>query len=101
MRQRGRKSLNEVALNVIDCERASLAAPAFLTKAEALIFVALATSVSHLRAVDAPMLASLAQAIALTHRLARNPKRIAEWERAARIDRPKPTVGSRALPDVS
>ena len=38
----------------------------------------------HLKPADAPLLASLAQAIILSRRLARDPAKVAEWEKAIR-----------------
>jgi hypothetical protein len=83
MRRRGRKSADELALNVIDCAQRQLEPPVFLSKAERSIFTEIAASAAHLRPVDVPLLASLVQAAALAHRLARNPARIGDWERAA------------------
>jgi hypothetical protein len=86
MKQRGRKSLANLALNVIDCAQAPLVPPAFLTKTERALFTDIAASATHLKPVDVPLLTSLVQAAALAHRLAqaRNPVRIGDWERATR-----------------
>ena len=84
MRQRGRKSAaNLVAFPVIE-NRSRLEPPRSLTKREREVFVELAAHAGHLKPCDAPLLASLAQSIILSRRLARDPAKVAEWEKTVR-----------------
>jgi hypothetical protein len=68
----------------IDASRFRLRPPKSLTKAEQEVFAELAAQASHLRPADAPLLASLAQAILLSRKLARDPSKAKEWDRTAR-----------------
>jgi hypothetical protein len=84
MRQRGRKSAaNLVTFPVIEL-RSRLEPPRSLTKRERETFTELTAHASHLKPADAPLLASLAQSIILSRRLARDPARVTEWEKAVR-----------------
>ena len=86
MRQRGRPSADVVALNLI-APASSLAAPAGLNAKERAIFNAIVAAVdpSHFRKSDVPLLHSYVQAVAMVRRLARDGNRIADWEKAARV----------------
>jgi hypothetical protein len=55
-----------------------------LTKSERDQFAELATQAAHLRPADAPLLAALAQTILLARKLARDPSKVSEWEKAVR-----------------
>lgn len=84
MRQRGRKSAaNLVTFPGVE-RRSRLDPPRSLTRRERETFIELAAQAAHLKPVDAQLLASLAQTILLSRRLARDPARVAEWERATR-----------------
>jgi hypothetical protein len=84
MRQRGRKSAaNLVTFPAIE-HRSRLEPPPSLSQAEQEVFTELASHVTHLRPADVPLLASLAQAILLSRQLARDPARVADWEKATR-----------------
>jgi hypothetical protein len=84
MRQRGRKSAaNLVTFPVIE-RRSRLEPPRSLTKREREVFAELAAQAAHLKPADAPLLASLAQAIILSRRLARDSTKVSEWEKAVR-----------------
>jgi hypothetical protein len=84
MRQRGRKSAaNLVTFPAIE-HRSRLEPPPSLSEAERSLFTELAAQATHLKPADAPLLASLAQAILLSRQLARDPARVADWEKAVR-----------------
>jgi hypothetical protein len=53
-------------------------------KGERLQFIELAANAGHLKPVDVPLLAALAQTILLARKLARDPAKVAEWDRALR-----------------
>jgi hypothetical protein len=85
MRQRGRKSsASLLAFPAIEAPRPGPEPPSSLTKSERTLFIELAASAEHLRPSDGPLLASLVHAITLACRLARDPAKIAEWDKAAR-----------------
>ena len=84
MRQRGRKSAaNLVTFPVIE-HRSRLEPPRSLTKREREVFIELAGHAAHLKPADVPLLASLAQSILLSRQLARDPAKVADWEKATR-----------------
>jgi hypothetical protein len=85
MRQRGRKSADQLALRVIDAPRPSLEPPPSLTKPERLLFSELAANAPHLTLSDAPLLASYVQATLMSRRSARDPARIDTWEKSTRL----------------
>ena len=85
MLQRGRRSAEQLALRVIDNPRPSLEPPRGLTKAERSTFTELALTARHLGPSDAPLLASLVQAITLVRKTARDPSRFEAWEKATRV----------------
>jgi hypothetical protein len=64
--------------------RSRLEPPPGLAKREREVFIGLAAQAGHLKATDAALLASLAQAIVLSRRLARDPAKVSEWEKAVR-----------------
>jgi hypothetical protein len=64
--------------------RSRLEPPRGLALREREMFTELAAQAGHLKPCDAPLLASLAQSIILSRRLARDPARLAEWERVTR-----------------
>jgi hypothetical protein len=64
--------------------RLRLDPPRSLSKQERDLFIELAAQAGHLKAVDIPLLASLAQSILLARRLARDPSKAKEWDRAVR-----------------
>jgi hypothetical protein len=82
--QRGRKSPN--ALNITSVSP-RLIAPSSTNAAERAEFdrIVAASAPSHFRPGDIPLIVSLAQANLMTHKLARDPKKIVQWERAARV----------------
>jgi hypothetical protein len=85
MKQRGRKSAasNLVTFPAIE-HRPRLVPPSSLSKSERLQFIELVDNAGHLKPVDVPLLAALAQTIILTRKLARDPAKVGEWERATR-----------------
>ena len=84
MRQRGRKSADNLVTFPVIENQSRLELPRGLTKREREVFVKLAAQAGHLKPCDAPLLASLAQSIILSRRLARDPARISEWEKTIR-----------------
>ena len=84
MRQRGRKSADNLVTFPVIENRSRLEPPRGLTKREREVFVKLAAQAGHLKPCDAPLLASLAQSILLSRRLARDPAKVGEWEKAVR-----------------
>jgi hypothetical protein len=84
MRQRGRKSVTNLVVFPAIENRSRLEPPRGLVRREHAVFVELAAQAAHLKPGDTELLASLAQAIVLSRRLARDPARVAEWERATR-----------------
>ena len=81
-----RRSAASLSVVPIDAARvARLHPPSSLTKVEKSIFSELAANAAHLRAADVMLLASLAQAINLSRRTARDPSKAAVWERATRM----------------
>jgi hypothetical protein len=68
----------------IAAERPRLQPPPSLNEDEQQIFIELAGHAGHLKPADTALLASLAQAIVLARRLAHDPTKVAEWERATR-----------------
>jgi hypothetical protein len=84
MRQRGRKSTaNLVTFPVIE-HRSQLEPPRSLTKREREVFIELAGHAAHLKPADGALLAALVQSIILSRRLARDPAKVGEWEKAVR-----------------
>jgi hypothetical protein len=79
-----RKSSAALSVVPLDVARTALRPPPSLTKVEAEVFIELASHATHLKPADAPLLASLAQSIILSRRLARDPARISEWEKTIR-----------------
>ena len=79
-----RRSAASLSVVPIDVARPALRPPESLSEAERSLFVELASHATHLKSADAPLLASLAQAIILSRRLARDPAKVAEWEKAVR-----------------
>jgi hypothetical protein len=79
-----RKSSAALSVVSIDVARVPPRPPESLDETERETFVELASHATHLKPADVPLLASLAQAIVLSRRLARDPARVAEWERATR-----------------
>jgi hypothetical protein len=86
MRQRGRKSADQLAVNVSGGQR-RLATPKGLTAKEREAFERLVntTSPEQFRPGDTPLLVALAQATIQAHKLGRDSSRIADWERATRV----------------
>jgi hypothetical protein len=86
MRQRGRKSAEALAINVSGTP-ARLTAPPGLTVKERVEFERLvnAADPNHFRKGDIPLLVSLAQATLLARKLGRDPNKVAEWEKATRV----------------
>ena len=81
-----RRSAASLSVVPIDAARvARLHPPTSLTKVERSIFLELAANAPHLKAADAMLLASLAQATNLSRRTARDPSKAAVWERATRM----------------
>jgi hypothetical protein len=86
MRQRGRKSTASLAIVTdVNGARPQLDPPRYLNKAERSLFVELASASAHFRVTDVPLLASLAQATLIARRSARDPAKLATWERAVRM----------------
>jgi hypothetical protein len=85
MQQRGRKSAANLVTFPAVQGRSRLNPPSSLNKAERLEFAELAVNAPHLKASDVPLLASLAQAIIVSRRAARDPSKAAVWERATRM----------------
>ena len=84
MKQRGRKSVDQLALRVVDgSQPQQLESPRGLTKAERSLFTEIAVSAPHLKQSDVPLLASFVQATLLARGSAR-PACIDTWERATR-----------------
>jgi hypothetical protein len=79
-----RKSAAALSVVVPVNVAARLHPPRSLTKAEQEVFIELASHATHLKPADVPLLASLAQAILLSRRLAHDPTKVAEWEKAVR-----------------
>jgi hypothetical protein len=65
--------------------RRRLTPPTSLTKPEQAIFDAIAADNAHLTATDTALLASYAQAVVKTMKLAKEKGAVADWERAARV----------------
>jgi hypothetical protein len=86
MRQRGRKSADQLAVNVSGAP-SRLATPTGLTAKERSEFERLVntTSPEHFRPGDTPLLIALAQATIQVHKLGRDSSRIADWEKASRV----------------
>jgi hypothetical protein len=86
MRQRGRKSAELVAIG-IDGRPPKLTPPADLQEAERAMFVELidACDARHFRPSDLPLLTSYIQATLLARGTVRDPDRVADWERAVRV----------------
>lgn len=82
MPRRSAASLSVVPLDVVHIER--LQPPRGLAKRECEVFIEMSKHAGHLRPADAALLAALAQAIILSRRLARDPAKVAEWEKAVR-----------------
>ena len=85
MKQRGRKSAeNLVTFPVIE-GTPRLTAPSGLTKPERALFAEIAVQAPHLRQSDALLLASLVQATTVARKAARDVSRADTWERAVRL----------------
>jgi hypothetical protein len=87
MRQRGRKSADNLVALVVDGRSPRLMPPAYLNKSERSLFGEMinACASDHFAASDLPLLASLVQATLIARRAARDPGKLAEWERAVRV----------------
>jgi hypothetical protein len=87
MRQRGRPSADLVALPNVSGEPERLTPPADLDEAEAALFAELvgACSPRHFVKSDLPLLVSFVQATLLARGTARDPEKVATWERAVRV----------------
>ena len=86
MKQRGRKSVDQLALRVVDgSQPQQLESPRGLTKAERSLFTEIAVSAPHLKQSDMPLLASFVQATLMSRRSARDPARVDVWERSTRL----------------
>ena len=85
MRQRGRKSADNLVTFPVIERRSRLDPPRGLAKREREVFAELAAQAGHLKPCDAPLLGALVQSIILSRRLARDPARVSEWERATRM----------------
>ena len=91
MRQRGRKSADLIAMNV-DGRPPRLTVPSGLNAKESALAQELIDSAApeHFRATDAPLLVALVQATLMSRSLARDatkardPAKIASWEKATR-----------------
>jgi hypothetical protein len=79
-----RKSSAALSVVPIVVARPALHPPPSLTEPEREVFTELAAQATHLKPADVPLLASLAQAILLSRQLARDPARVADWEKAVR-----------------
>jgi hypothetical protein len=86
MRQRGRKSAAQLAINNVDGTPPRLATPTGLNTKERVVFEALIASTDprHFRKSDIPLIVAFTQATLLSHRLGRNAARTKEWETATR-----------------
>ncbi len=86
MRQRGRKSADQLSINVSGTPP-RLTAPSGLNAKERELFKELvsASEPDHFRETDIPLLVSLAQATLLAHKLGRNPNQVVGWEKACRV----------------
>jgi len=85
MRQRGRKSAELLTFPAVDGSRARITPPSSLTKLERSLFTELAADAGHLVQADAPLLASYVQAVILSRRAGRDPRRIDTWEVSTRL----------------
>jgi len=86
MRQRGRKSAANIALNV-DGTPPRLEPPAYLEHDERTLFSELIASCDarHFVESDLPLLTSFVQATLLARGTARDPLQVAVWEKAVRM----------------
>jgi hypothetical protein len=86
MRQRGRKSADRLAINV-NGDPPRLNPPSGLNPKECKLFEQLiaAADPRHFRESDSPLLVSLVQATLMAHKLGRDPSKVAEWEKATRV----------------
>jgi len=87
MAQPGRRSAEAAAVLRLapTRRRPRLIPPAPLTKAEQAIFDLVASENPHLAATDTPLLASYAQAVVKTMKLARKGDAVGDWEKSARV----------------
>jgi hypothetical protein len=87
MRQRGRKSADNLVALAVSGEPPKLIAPAYLSDTEATAFAEIidACAPGHLRLADVPLLVSMVQATLLARSAGRDPDKLAEFERAARL----------------
>jgi hypothetical protein len=87
MRQRGRKSSAQLVAIGIDGKPPKLTPPADLKEDERAMFVALidACDARHFRPSDLPLLTSYIQATLLARGTARDPDKVATWEKAVRV----------------
>jgi len=85
MLQRGRKGISQLGINVSGAP-ARLKPPTGLNARERALFVELinSTDVRHFRASDIPMLIAFVQSSLLSRKLARDPKKVADFEKATR-----------------
>jgi hypothetical protein len=79
-----RKSSAALSVVSIDVARVPPRPPESLDETERETFVELASHATHLKPADVPLLASLAQAIVLSRRLAHDPTKVAEWKKTVR-----------------
>jgi hypothetical protein len=86
MRQRGRKSANLAVLNV-DGSASKLEPPPNLSDDERTLFAELidTTNARHFRPTDLPLQTSFIQATLLARSTARDPGKVATWEKAVRL----------------
>ena len=87
MRQRGRKSVANLATPRIYGEPSRLNPPSYLSAGERALFDELvaACDTAHFRESDLPLLASYVQATLIARDAARDPDKIMLWEKAVRM----------------
>jgi hypothetical protein len=85
MLQRGRKPATVLTLARVDGSRPRLQPPKYLSKTERVAFTEITAAARHLQASDTPLIASLAQCMAIARRAARDPDRFQTFEKAVRL----------------
>jgi hypothetical protein len=86
MKQRGRKSINNLVALPVDGTPPRLAAPKGLTKVERTAFTALVNACDprHFVEADLPLLVSFVQATLLARMLAKDASKISQWDKVVR-----------------
>jgi len=87
MRQRGRKSPDNVVSLIVDGSPRRINAPAYLSKPERMLFdqIVNACAPAHFALADVTLLASYVQASLIAQDTARDPGKVTEWEKAVRV----------------